>query len=130
MEKSGGHKCYVYYLRSESRVWYLRVAPELPKPHRSSRFLRLPPEASIILRQCNGGDDVGVTAGDDCTAAVAGALGLVGVLVGAVATAGVTAGASCNAGGDSKPLPLKTLRAAIRQRPLWVADMCGASAQV
>jgi len=48
MEKSGGRKCYAYYLRSELRALFSRVVPELFKRHRSFRFLRLPPQPSII----------------------------------------------------------------------------------
>jgi hypothetical protein len=113
VEKSGGQKCCAYYLRSELRVWFLRVVPELPKRHRSSRFRWLPPQASITRPTCNGVGAAGVTVGADCAVAVAQAGALAGVpgalaLVGAVApdgvgTAGVTAGAVCIAGGDFKP---------------------------
>ena len=60
---------------------------------------------------CNGGDAVGVTAGDECAVAVAGAAALDGAAAGAlagavagVATAGVTAGDESVAGGDSNLL--------------------------
>jgi hypothetical protein len=75
-------------------------------------ILPLPAAATADLgnrRTCSGGDVAGVTAGDGCTVAVAGAVALAGALalagaVAGVATAGVTAGAVCIAGDDSNLL--------------------------